>query len=62
MLCMSTQCTPCLSTAPQGNIDPDRRNYDAAFKAAMHPAVLAELRRRGEQILLVGAQVRGGGG
>ena len=48
---------PCCRLS-QGNIDPDRRNYAAAFKAAMHPAVLSQLRRRGEQLLLVGAEVR----
>lgn len=38
----------------QGAIDPRRRNYDAAFAAAAHPAVVAELLRRNESLLLVG--------
>lgn len=50
-------CTPTLAcTALQGSIDPRRRDYQAAFAAASHPAVLAQLRRRGEKLLLLGSQ------
>lgn len=48
---------PCLLLSPtqQGGIDPIRRDYGSAFAAASHPAVLAQLERRGERLLLVGA-------
>jgi hypothetical protein len=38
----------------QGTISARRRDYAAAFAAAAHPAVLAELRERNESLLLVG--------
>lgn len=38
----------------QGAIDARRRDYGAAFAAAAHPSVLAQLHRRGERLLLVG--------
>lgn len=44
----------CLLCCLQGSIDPHRRDYKAAFAAAVHPAVLSELRSRGEALLLVG--------
>ncbi|KAL4853515.1 hypothetical protein ACK3TF_005536 [Chlorella vulgaris] len=40
----------------QGTIEPFRRDYAAAFAAASHPAVLAQLRRRKEKLLLVGSE------
>jgi hypothetical protein len=40
----------------QGTIEPFRRDYAAAFEAASHPAVLAQLRRRKEKLLLVGSE------
>ncbi|KAL4422295.1 hypothetical protein ABPG75_008492 [Micractinium tetrahymenae] len=39
----------------QGTIHPKRRDYESAFAAAAHPAVLAQLRRRKEKLLLVGS-------
>lgn len=39
----------------QGNLDPARRNYAAAFAAAGHPAVVGQLRERDERLLLVGS-------
>lgn len=42
------------SPARQGAIDARRRDYSAAFAAAAHPAVLAQLEARGERLLLVG--------
>ncbi|KAI7842453.1 hypothetical protein COHA_004092 [Chlorella ohadii] len=44
----------------QGAIDPRRRDYDSFFEAASHPAVLAELKARGERLLLVGHKPRDG--
>lgn len=38
----------------QGSIHPTRRDYAAAFAAASHPAVLAQLARGNESLLLVG--------
>lgn len=42
----------------QGNVDPARRDYAAAFAAAGHPAVLGALRARRERLLLVGSDQR----
>ncbi|PSC69179.1 hypothetical protein C2E20_7335 [Micractinium conductrix] len=39
----------------QGSIDYKRRDFDAVFVAASHPAVLAQLRARNESVLLVGS-------
>ncbi len=39
----------------QGSINPHRRDYAGAFAAALHPAVLAQLRARNESLLLVGS-------
>jgi len=39
----------------QGGIEPKRRDYDSAFAAASHPAVLEQLRQRNESLLLVGS-------
>jgi hypothetical protein len=35
-------------------MDPNRRDYDSAFKAVGHPAVLAQLRAHNESLLLLG--------
>ncbi|PRW45613.1 rab s geranylgeranyltransferase component A 2 [Chlorella sorokiniana] len=43
-----------------GAIDPRRRDYDSFFEAASHPAVLAQLKARGERLLLVGHKPRHG--
>ncbi len=38
----------------QGSIEPMRRDYSSAFAAASHPAVLAQLRKHNESVLIVG--------